>query len=393
MSIASNVKKISIILLAVFVILFALSAPYSTHNIDKLAYVIALGLDVGQNDKLRLTIQLSKPEGSSGGSSGSSYTNIIDTVECSSIDSGISLFNSYISRRLNLSHCKVIVISANLATTQGVSDYIYTLLNNVEMSPHASIIVSKTPADEFLNSSQPELEDLASRYYEVSLASNKYTGYTSNVSLIRFFSDCVDTFTNPVAILGSIGDMPIKSNDNIENMGLAIFKNDKLVGELSAQETIWHMIVSNQLKSCTISIPDPLGDTESIDLNLKLDCVPKKSVNLINGTPHISCKIKIKAQILSATQQSTSNETNYYKKENLRLIETTCNEYLEKNIKDYLYKTAKTYNSDIDGFGKYAVKYFSTTQSWEEYNWLDNYHNSIFNVEVDSTIKSGYSFL
>ena len=187
--------------------------------------------------------------------------------------------------------------------------------------------------------------------------------------------------------------MPIKSNDNIENMGLAIFKNDKLVGELSAQETIWHMIVSNQLKSCTISIPDPLGDTESIDLNLKLDCVPKKSVNLINGTPHISCKIKIKAQILSATQQSTSNETNYYKKENLRLIETTCNEYLEKNIKDYLYKTAKTYNSDIDGFGKYAVKYFSTTQSWEEYNWLDNYHNSIFNVEVDSTIKSGYSFL
>lgn len=122
MSIASNVKKISIILLAVFVILFALSAPYSTHNIDKLAYVIALGLDVGQNDKLRLTIQLSKPEGSSGGSSGSSYTNIIDTVECSSIDSGISLFNSYISRRLNLSHCKVIVISANLAATQGVSD-------------------------------------------------------------------------------------------------------------------------------------------------------------------------------------------------------------------------------------------------------------------------------
>lgn len=392
MSVASNARKIFILLLAIFVILFALSAPYSTHNIDKLAYVIAMGLDVGQNNKLKLTIQLSKPEGSSGSSSGSSYTNIIDTVECSSIDSGISLFNSYISRRLNLSHCKVIVISAELAA-QGVSDYIYTLFNNVEMSPHASIVVSKTPADEFLNSSKPELEDLASRYYEVSLASNNYTGYTPNVSLIKFFSDCVDSFVNPVATLGSIGDMPIKSNDNVENMGLAIFRNDKLVGELSAQETIWHMIVSNHLKSCTISIPDPLGDTESIDINLKLDCSTKKSVQIINGTPHISCKIKVKAQILSATQQSTSDETNYYKKENLELIETTCNEYLKKNISDYLYKTAKTYNSDIDGFGKYAVKYFTTTQSWQEYNWLDNYKNSIFNVKVDTTIKSGYSFL
>lgn len=392
MSVTSNTRKIFILLLAIFVILFALSAPYSTHNIDKLAYVIAMGLDVGQNNKLKLTIQLSKPEGSSGSSSGSSYTNIIDTVECSSIDSGISLFNSYISRRLNLSHCKVIVISAELAA-QGVSDYIYTLFNNVEMSPHASIVVSKTPADEFLNNSKPELEDLASRYYEVSLASNNYTGYTPNVSLIKFFSDCVDSFVNPVATLGSIGDMPIKSNDNVENMGLAIFRNDKLVGELSAQETIWHMIVSNHLKSCTISIPDSLGDTKSIDINLKLDCSPKKSVQIINGTPHISCKIKVKAQILSATQQSTSDEANYYQKDNLELIETTCNEYLEKNINDYLYKTAKTYNSDIDGFGKYAVKHFPTTQSWQEYNWLDNYKNSIFNVKVDTTIKSGYSFL
>ena len=386
------IKRILIILLALFILLFALSSPYSTHNIDQLAYVIALGLDVGQSNKLKLTIQLSKPESGSGGSSGSSYTNIIDTVECSSIDSGISLFNSHISRRLNLSHCKVIVISADLAA-QGVSDYIYTLLNNVEMSPHASILVSKTPANEFLNNSKPELEDLASRYYEVSLASNKYTGYTANISLIKFFSDCSDSFTNPVATLSSIGDMPIESNDNAENIGLAVFRYDKLVGELSAQESIWHMIVSNHLKSCIISIPDPLGDTESIDMNLRLASSPKKSIEFINGTPYISCKIKLKAQILSTTKQSTSTENNYYNNENIKLIETACNEYLQKNIIDYLYKTSKTYNSDIDGFGKYAVKSFSTIKDWDEYNWLANYSNSVFNVEVNTTIKSGYSFL
>ena len=56
-------------------------------------------------------------------------------------------------------------------------------------------------------------------------------------------------------------------------------------------------------------------------------------------------------------------------------------------------KTSKNYQSDIDGFGKYAVKYFYTIQDWEEYNWLENYHNSIFNVDVETTLKSGYSFL
>ena len=39
-------KKTLIVILAIFVVLFALSGIYASHNIDKLAYVIALGLDV-----------------------------------------------------------------------------------------------------------------------------------------------------------------------------------------------------------------------------------------------------------------------------------------------------------------------------------------------------------
>lgn len=392
MNFVLNIRKIFIILLSVFIIVFALSAPYSTRNIDKLAYVIALGLDVGSSNNLKLTVQLSKPEGGSGGSGGGSYKNIVNSVECSSIDTGISLFNSYVSRRINLSHCKAIVISEELAA-KGISDYIYTLVNEVEMSPHASIIISKTPASEFIDSTKPQLEDLVSRYYEVSLSSSDYTGYTQNVSLIKFFSDCVDTFTEPVAILGSIGDIPITSNGNSENMGLAVFKNNKFVGELTPQETIWHMIVSNNLKSCTVSVPNPIGDSDNIDLNLKLDTDCKNSVKLINGTPHISSKIKLKAKIISATQESSSDDSNYFTEQNIELIENSCNDYFKQNITNYLYKMAKEYTCDIDGFGKYAVKYFSTIQDWNEYNWLENFQNSILNVDVETTIKSGYTFL
>ena len=61
--------------------------------------------------------------------------------------------------------------------------------------------------------------------------------------------------------------------------------------------------------------------------------------------------------------------------------------------KHRLYKTAKEYNCDIDGFGKYAVKYFPTIKDWQDYNWLDNFQNSTFNVNVETTIKSGNTFL
>lgn len=387
-----NIKKVLIIFLSLFIVSFSLSAPYSTRNIDKLAYVIALGLDIGNSNTLKLSVQLAKPSNGSSGSSGRAYEKIVNSVECASIETGISLLNSYISRRLDLSHCKAIVISEKLAH-KGVSEYMYTLLSSPRTSPHASIIISKIPSEDFLNIASPELEDLPSRFYEITLASNEYTSYTQNVTLINFFSDCVDSFKNPVATLGSSSSLPISPADNIENIGLAVFKNDILVGELNAEESILHMMVSNKLKSCTISIPNPIGDSESINLSIKLAHNTKNSVSLVNGTPFISSVVKINAKIESATQKSSYGNSSYYSNENIQLIEESCNQYLKKALNDYLYKTAKEYNCDIDGFGKYAVKYFPTIKDWQDYNWLDNFQNSTFNVSIETTIKSGNTFL
>ena len=77
------------------------------------------------------------------------------------------------------------------------------------------------------------------------------------------------------------GQTPISSKDNIENMGLAVFNGDKLVGELNGLESIFHLIVSNQLKSCNISIPNPLGDSDSIDVNLSLKSSTKNNVQFV----------------------------------------------------------------------------------------------------------------
>ena len=387
-----NIKKVLIIFLSLFIVFFSLSAPYSTRNIDKLAYVLALGLDIGNSNTLKISVQLAKPSNGSNGSSGTAYEKIVNSVDCASIETGISLLNSYISRRLDLSHCKAIVISEKLAQ-KGVSEYMYTLLSSPRTSPHANIIISKIPSEDFLNIASPELEDLPSRFYEITLASNEYTSYTQNVTLINFFSDCVDSFKNPVATLGSSSSLPISPADNIENIGLAVFKNDILVGELNAEESILHMMVSNKLKSCTISIPNPIGDSESINLSIKLAHNTKNSVSLVNGTPFISSAVKINAKIESATQKSSYGNSSYYSKENIQLIEESCNQYLKKALNDYLYKTAKEYNCDIDGFGKYAVKYFPTIKDWQDYNWLDNFQNSTFNVNVETTIKSGNTFL
>ena len=63
---------------------------------------------------------------------------------------------------------------------------------------------------------------------------------------------------------------------------------------------------------------------------------------------------------------------------------------METKIKEYLYKTAKAYKTDISGFGNNALNKFTTINEFEKYKWPDNYQNSFFNVECDVSIKSGY---
>ena len=75
--------------------------------------------------------------------------------------------------------------------------------------------------------------------------------------------------------------------------------------------------------------------------------------------------------------------------EKLNLIQDTVKRHLENQIYDYLNVTAKEFKSDISGLGRYAIKNFQTIDDWNNYNWLENYQNSVFKVNVDTSIKTG----
>ena len=402
-------KKIVIILIVIVLLSVTFLGINSVNTIDNLAYVVSLGFDITDSGKLELSFQIAVPAGSSGGSSGStssqSSSSIISSVECNTIEMGINLVNSYLGKKLNLSHCKAIVFSEEIAT-KGIGEYLYTLINNIEIRPTCNIIISKCNAKYFLNNSKPLLEPLSSKYYEVASTSARNTGFTSDTTLQEFFSSFADSFSECFAILGGINnggnsnsdssaaegndstytasDTPVDSQTNIETMGIAVFKEDKLVGELNGLESICHLILVNELKNATISIPSPFESTNYIDLYITKS-KSKSKVYISNGTPFIKPNIKIEARIVSM-----SDDYKYLNKENLELIENYANNYIKSYINNYLYKTSKEFKSDVTGFGRYAVSKFLTWDKWDKYNWLDNYQNAFFDVSVDVHVKSRY---
>lgn len=403
-------------LLVLVIIGFSISNSSAINTIDELAYVVAIGFDIGDNSDLKISFQINMPsssssssssEGSSSGGSSSEggSTSVVNTVECNSFDVGVSLLNSYLSKKVNMTHCKYLIFSEELAS-QGIGDYIYSLKNNVEIRPTCNILISKCSAQYFLENSKPIIDEVATKYFGLETSSEKNTSYTEAISLKDFFCDLSDTFGSPYAILGSVNGLESdnvgnsnptldddsyvakesekSSQNNIENLGLAIFKEDKLVGELSGLETIIHLILCNNFQNATVNIPSPFNDSDYISLYI-YSAKSKNSVNIVNGSPYIKCDVSLKMKLLTS-----SEESNYMDDENKKLIEEYTNSYFKAHVNDYLYRTSKELNSDVCAFGQYAVSNFLTWNDWSEYDWLNKYPTSFFNFSVNSKLISSY---
>lgn len=170
------------------------------QDIDDFVYAVAIGIDSGENNNLKVHFQFTRPTSSEGGSSSEPAPTFIYTVEASSITSAINLINNYVSKQVNLSHCKVIVFSEELAE-KGIAKEIYDLANNVQIRPDVGIIVCKCNSKYFIQNSKPIFETLISKYYEIVPATTEITGYTAYIKLADFLNQLNCKTCEPSAIL------------------------------------------------------------------------------------------------------------------------------------------------------------------------------------------------
>ncbi len=389
------------ILIIVFVIAF--SSSYLSLSIDNLAYVLAIGIDKGEDNNLEVSFQFSTTSKTTESGSTEKTPSIMDSVTAPSLSTAINLMDSYMGKEINLSHCKVIIFSEELAE-EGISEEIYTLINDTQIRPSANIVVSKCNAKLYMEETSPELENLVSKYYEIFTNSSKYTGFKPNATIGDFFNAIICKTCDPIAILGGIStekpenqgnnhiqenynvksnQTPIEGENGAENIGIAAFKDDKLVGELCALETTTLLALRNEVDRFLISLPDPDDVNSYIDIYLYPQGSTSIDVDTSNSSPYIKVNAKFTGRIYSM-----SNNSQYLDPAILDDISQTCNKYLESVFCDYLYKTAKEFKSDINGFGKYALSNFFTTQDYDNYNWRNNYQNAFFEVHVDTSIKS-----
>ena len=393
-------KIIKNVFIVIIIIVFIVSFySYTSLSVNNLSVVIAIGIDTADTNNLRVSFQFINTSSVSDSDNTKQSPSTIYTIIASSITSAINLINNYTGKDLNLSHCKLIAISEVFASN-GISKEIYSLINNEQIRPNTNIVITKCTAKYYL-------ENLSSRYYELFSNSKDFTGYTVSVPISDFFNNMTGSSHAAYATLGGVTNETPNNNDtkynsqkdsssisnespltgitSSENLGLAIFKDDKLIGELNSIETLSFLGTNNNLKEFLISVPDPEENDSYIDVHF----IPSKNtsvnVNIINGTPHIKIKYHFVGRIYSMNKNSK-----YLDGAILKKIEKSSNSYLESYFSNYLYKTSKDLKADINNFGSNAKSNFLTINDFNNYNWDNKYKDSFFDITVDTKVLSGF---
>ena len=415
-----------LVLLAIFI--GAFSSSYTSHNLTNLAYVLALGIDTGENAQIKLTAQFTRSDSfsPSGNSSDESSNIILISGEADSIYGCLNFLNSYIGKEINLAHCSAVIFSEDFAKN-GISSQIYSLLNNEEFRPTTHLIISTCPAYKYLSNVQPNLEKITTSYYATYEITNKFTGYFSNTTVGEFFNTLSGDFCDGTATLGGLnasarkeqeessvskssskdssqyissekdkdvvtnpedliaGSSSIQGKRGTENIGIAVFDNDKLCGKLTATEAICHLLIQNDLDSFIASIDNPYNANakDKIELNIIPNKNSKFTVNIEDDNPNIYIDIDVQASILTLEKDIEYEQTSTLEK-----FSDVTKEYLENQFNNYFNKVSKEYGTDIDCFSYKALSHFATKKDWENYNWDKKFSSAQFHTNVKVNVVS-----
>lgn len=415
-----HTKKFLIILLTLST--FLLTGCYNKKELDNLAYVIALGADIGSGDELNITYQIAVPVKISSDSGKTGEENYIThTVNANSLYTGNSKVNSLTSKEVNLSHVKLIVYSEELAK-QDLSGHINSLVSNVAIRPKTTVALCKGKAKDFLENITPNLEASPARYYELLFEAHQYTDDTIPSELIDFYSTAtsLDQATTLIILSNQSGDdeqsSKTKNEENSKNeqqmtgmsnenkqaetgktgndggeeksedkknksetkfLGIATFNGGKMVGVIPEELVASHLILTSSLKNGNITVEDVEEKNKLVSIHLTQNKHCKFDVTLENEMPEINIYIDLTAKL-----QSSNSITDYLTKKNKNTLKEKIEEKLEKQINEY-FKLTQEFNSDIAGLGKQVKIKYLTWDEFKKSNWHENYKNAKINVKVN----------
>lgn len=402
--------------------LFLLSSCYDNREPNDIAYATAIGIDKGEKENYNITIQYAKPYNISGGETGGSGKDIMSsiTVEAPDIYSGIGLGNHIISKSFDLSHLRLFVFSKDIAK-KGISDFIETISRSKEIRPNVFTAVADGKASEYLSKASPTVDINPAKYYQLIYGKNDYRAIPKSYSQDLYFYINLPE-KNSVLPLAAVpenaeskgkgegseesgekekpnpehekapiedniyeytvhnykaGQVEVYSNSNSEVSGGAVFKDDKMVGELGLVDAQIYNMLTEPISRNYISFKTDKSDHL---VTVLLDKEDRAKISYNKSTHTAKIYLRLGADFVSLPDD-------YIAEKDIEHFEKIATEGVKGEVERFIKKTQNVYDSDIVGFGLYAKSKFLTREDFEKYDWEEKYRTMSVDVEIELNVR------
>lgn len=377
------IKKISIILLIAFISALP-SGCWSREEVTDLAIVLGAGVDWTPDGRIRLTLQIAKPGAFPGSSDtgGQESASFVVFAEGKTIAEAERNLASQVPRRIFWGHCVVLVIGEEMAK-QG-TDLIMNFFFRGRQ-PRETIWMTVTKG---------EAKDFMGTYSELAKTSAQATAFLTkmktsySVQLWEFDEMRNNKGIQPVVTLVAAKEVDAPSQDNnspapkqVEINGIAVFKEDKMIGGLDIEETKGFLWLKGEVVHSIISVSDP--DEPDREVSIRVQKISTKIIPEYDGRNlRFNVKIKMDGDIIE--QQS---EEDLAKSEKIRLLEKEMAEEVKNNINATLEKIQHLYGVDVFGFGLAFHRQYK--KDWPELKdlWDDKFTRSEVNLSVEVKLQ------
>ncbi|WP_172369129.1 Ger(x)C family spore germination protein [Sporosarcina jiandibaonis] len=394
-------KRIS--LLVSLIPLLLLSSCGDKLELEQHAYAVVIGLDTNDEDDnlIDVTFQIANPQVGSTDTGAAANEPPSDIVTFTTPDllSAKELANSVITRKISFDHLNTIIVGEKLAKTPLFHHIIASAMIDPEIRLENTLLVSKEKASDFIDANIPKLETRPHKYYFYMRQRWRDTGFVPLSDLNRYFQRLSGDLY--LAIYATTekneevrknedhyvaGQIPQKSGDPVQMMGSAVFKNGKMIGILTGEETRMSLLLRQKPLShyAIQSFTDPINNDYRISTQIMMNGKTRVKIDASSDIPDIKVTVPIKVQVFS-NPSLTNYTTNLKHQETLK--QSIKNE-LEQIAKDLIQKTQEEFKAEPFLWYLEARRQFWTNHEYEKYNWSEKYSNANVDVKFDVKIES-----
>lgn len=341
--------------------------------------VVGVGIDDAGDDLTKLTLQLGHVGNSSEKEKAKTETVIYEKT-------GENIFNMFrdcareSSHKLFIGHNQCLIFGKE-AASKGIKDQLDLFLRDHEGRIDVSILVSDSTANEILTT-KSEMSPMSALDITQLLKNQQSTSESIDVDLLEFLSKLEGKTTCPVTSLIKVDK---ESNPpRLELSGLAVFKDDKMVGELDKEKTRGYLWAMNKVESGTVDV-----QTEAGRASLEI-CSSSSSLNpSVKEDGTISVPITVKTEL-------GVRELVGFENQDAAAIEKELQAAAIERIKGRVlscFQTTQSYQADIYGIGTRISQ--TQPNKWKNLqgNWDDLYSQITPEINVEVTIKDSGKIL